>query len=81
MNRYPLWTNLLVVFVLAVGALIALPNLYGKAPSVQLSRDDGAALADITITQTGTLPPTGPSRWEHRKACCRERRAPCWSWG
>jgi preprotein translocase subunit SecD len=55
MNRYPLWTNLLVVFVLAVGALIALPNLYGKAPSVQLSRDDGAALADITITQTGTL--------------------------
>lgn len=51
MNRYPLWKNLLVAFVVALGALVALPNLFGKAPSVQVSRDDGQALAEITIEQ------------------------------
>jgi preprotein translocase subunit SecD len=49
MNHYSTWKNLLVLAVLAVGALIALPNIYGKAPSVQISRDDGAELLDSTI--------------------------------
>jgi preprotein translocase subunit SecD len=51
MNQYPLWKNLLVAVVVALGMLIALPNLFGKAPSVQVSRDDGAALMDTTIEQ------------------------------
>lgn len=41
MNRYPLWKYLLILFVLAVGVLYALPNLYGKQPAVQISNADG----------------------------------------
>ena len=55
MNRYSVWTNLLVAAVIALGALVALPNLYGKAPSVQVSRDDGAALEEITVEQARDL--------------------------
>ena len=50
MNHYPTWKNLLVIFVLAIGALVALPNLFGKAPSLQISREDSAALLETTIT-------------------------------
>ncbi len=37
MNRYPLWKNILVVVVLALGMLYTLPNFYGEAPAVQIS--------------------------------------------
>jgi preprotein translocase subunit SecD len=36
-NQYPLWKYLLVVFVVLVGAVYALPNLYGEDPAVQVS--------------------------------------------
>ena len=36
-NRYPLWKNLLVVLITAAGLLLALPNLYGDDPAVQVS--------------------------------------------
>ncbi len=37
MNRYPLWKNILVVVVLALGLLFTLPNFFGEAPAVQIS--------------------------------------------
>ncbi len=37
LNRYPLWKNLLIILVLAICTLLALPNLYGEDPSVQIS--------------------------------------------
>ncbi len=37
MNRYPLWKYLLILFVIAIGAIYALPNLYGDSPAVQVS--------------------------------------------
>ena len=37
LNRYPLWKYLLVLLVALVGALYALPNVYGEDPSVQIS--------------------------------------------
>lgn len=49
MNHYPLWKNLLIAVAIAVGLLIALPNIFGKAPSVQVSREDGVALTDISV--------------------------------
>ncbi|HNP37277.1 MAG TPA: protein translocase subunit SecD [Woeseiaceae bacterium] len=36
MNKYPAWLNALLVLVLLVGALFALPNIYGSAPAVQI---------------------------------------------
>ncbi|MFI4968349.1 MAG: protein translocase subunit SecD [Gammaproteobacteria bacterium] len=44
MNRYPLWKNLLVVVITALGLFYALPNLYGEDPSVQVS-SKGAVLS------------------------------------
>ena len=55
MNQYPAWKNLLVATVVAAGILIALPNLYGKAPSVQVSRDNGAVLDDAALSQIDSL--------------------------
>ncbi len=37
MNRYPLWKYLVLVVALVVGALYALPNVFGEAPAVQVS--------------------------------------------
>jgi len=36
-NKYPLWKYLLLAAILAVGALFALPNIFGNDPAVQVS--------------------------------------------
>ncbi|MEM9209773.1 MAG: protein translocase subunit SecD, partial [Pseudomonadota bacterium] len=41
MNRYPAWLNLLVLGILLLGCTLALPNLYGTMPAVQLVTIDG----------------------------------------
>ena len=47
MNRYPLWKNLLVVLITALGLFYALPNLYGEDPSVQVSSKAGPVTAGV----------------------------------
>ncbi|MET0009125.1 MAG: protein translocase subunit SecD [Candidatus Thiodiazotropha sp. 6PLUC9] len=37
MNQYPLWKNLMVLVVVLLGALFALPNLFGQDPSMEIS--------------------------------------------
>ncbi|MDR0564708.1 MAG: hypothetical protein LBG78_07235, partial [Azoarcus sp.] len=37
MNRYPLWKNILIIFVLLGGLVFTLPNFFGEAPAVQIS--------------------------------------------
>ena len=51
MNRYPTWLNLLVIGILALGALLALPNIYDSAPAVQLSEVDGKRFDDGMVDQ------------------------------
>ena len=41
MNKYPAWLNLLVLAILLAGILLALPNLYGSVPAVQLADPNG----------------------------------------
>lgn len=36
MNRYPLWKNLLILVILAIGLIYTLPNFYGESPAVQI---------------------------------------------
>ncbi|MCB1774947.1 MAG: protein translocase subunit SecD [Gammaproteobacteria bacterium] len=37
MNQYPMWKNLLVAFVLLVGLLFALPNIYSQDPVIEVT--------------------------------------------
>ena len=48
-NQYPWWKNLLIVVVVAIGALYALPNLYGEDPALQISSTRGADVTDVTL--------------------------------
>ncbi len=51
MNRYPAWKNLLVLAIVALGALVALPNLYGEDPALQVSRDSGSDMQELEFNQ------------------------------
>ena len=55
MNRYPTWLNLLVLGILMLGALLALPNIYDRAPAVQLSEVDGKPFDDAMIDQVALV--------------------------
>ncbi len=48
MNQYPLWKYLLILFVLIIGTLYAVPNIYPGQPAVQIS----PAKAGITLEET-----------------------------
>ena len=50
MNRYPLWKNLLVVTVILGGVLLALPNLFGDDPALQITREDGSPMLGVTLS-------------------------------
>lgn len=43
MNKYPAWLNTLVVVIVLVGCLLALPNMYGSVPAVQIADNNGVA--------------------------------------
>jgi len=49
MNQYSLGTNLLVLFVVVAGCLLALPNIYGDDPALQISRTDGELVEELTV--------------------------------
>jgi preprotein translocase subunit SecD len=45
MNSYPLWKYLLLAAMVGIGALYALPNLYGEQPAIQISSDSGGGVS------------------------------------
>ncbi|NMP17381.1 protein translocase subunit SecD [Thalassotalea sp. Y01] len=49
LNKYPLWKNLMVVFIVAIAALYALPNYYGEDPAVQVSGTKGVQADAATL--------------------------------
>ncbi|MCJ7556611.1 MAG: protein translocase subunit SecD [Gammaproteobacteria bacterium] len=55
MNHYPWWKNLMVVLVVAVGGLLALPNLFGEDPAIQIARDDYQPVTESTVTRVREL--------------------------
>lgn len=60
LNQFPLWKNLLVVLAIVVGALYALPNLYGEDPSLQISPARGMVInADTEQRVSSTLQKSG----------------------
>jgi len=44
MNQYPAWKYLLILFILLVGTLYALPNMWGEDPALQVTSARGFAI-------------------------------------
>ncbi len=60
MNRYPLWKNLLVIGVIAIGLLYAMPNYFGSDPALQISGKRGLPIDDaLELTVTSALTAAG----------------------
>ncbi|ROH91672.1 protein translocase subunit SecD [Stagnimonas aquatica] len=63
MQPYPLWKTILLVVVTLLGALYALPNVYGEDPAVQINTTSGdplpvdfAAQVDAALKTEGIQP-------------------------
>ena len=66
MNRYPLWTYILIGVTLALAIVYTLPNFFGEVPAVQISpvratlKSDAALLARVEeALKKGGISPTG----------------------
>ena len=55
LNRYPLWKYLLILFVIVVGVIYALPNVYGTDPAIQISAGRNASVDDALRSQVASL--------------------------
>jgi preprotein translocase subunit SecD len=51
MLRFPVWKSVTVLVVMLVGALLALPNVFGESPALQLSRRDRAEFTPQSIPE------------------------------
>ena len=51
LNKYPLWKNLLLIFLTILGLLYSIPNIYRENPSVQITTNTGSSLSTIIKTQ------------------------------
>jgi len=43
LNKYPLWKNLLLIFLTVLGLIYAIPNIYRETPSVQITSNANAS--------------------------------------
>jgi preprotein translocase subunit SecD len=50
-QRYPVWKGVLVAAVTVAAILVALPNLYGESPALQMSRRDRAQFTPESVTE------------------------------
>ncbi len=70
MNKYPLWKNLLVISVVALGVVYAAPNVFGEVPAVQISPTRNAQVDQALLSRAESilrdagLPYTGGQRGE-----------------
>ncbi|MBO2697070.1 protein translocase subunit SecD [Shewanella algae] len=55
LNKYPLWKNLMVVIIIAIGAFYAVPNLFGEDHAVQVVGTRGEDVTVTTQTQVNDL--------------------------
>ena len=49
MNKYPTWLNVLVLVIVMTGILLALPNIYGSAPAVQMADRNANAITSAQL--------------------------------
>ena len=51
MNKYPAWLNTLVLVILIAGCLLALPNIYGSVPALQIADTNGTEYTDARLQE------------------------------
>ncbi len=51
MNRYPMWKYILILVVISMGALYALPNIYGQSQVVQIKSQNETAIEQSVLTK------------------------------
>ncbi len=51
MNKYPLWLYTLVLAILMAGCLLALPNIYGSVPAVQVADNASAPYDEARLNE------------------------------
>lgn len=51
LNKYPMWKNLMVALIIAVGAFYAIPNLFGEDHAVQVVATRGAEVNASTQSE------------------------------
>jgi preprotein translocase subunit SecD len=73
MNQYSLGTNLLVLFIVVAGCLLALPNIYGDDPALQISRTDGELVEELTLGAIGAA--LDQASVEHQQPETNNKRA------
>ena len=49
LNRYPIWKNLLISTIVAMGFYYAAPNLYAPDPALQIGGSSGAQRVDTRV--------------------------------
>ncbi|MFQ6370402.1 protein translocase subunit SecD [Shewanella sp. YIC-542] len=55
LNKYPMWKNLMVIIIIAIGAFYAVPNLFGEDHAVQVVGTRGSAVTPTTQSQVNDL--------------------------
>ena len=53
-NKYALWKNVLIILAVLVGALYALPNIYGSDPAIQITASRSAVVDQTLIDRVKT---------------------------
>lgn len=51
LNKFPAWLNILVLVIAVTGILLALPNIYGSSPAVQLAEKNGIPVSEEKLAE------------------------------
>lgn len=49
LNKFPLWKNLFLLFIVIIAVIYALPNLYGEDPAVQIEGNSSKSVIDAAF--------------------------------
>ncbi len=55
MNRYPTWLYFVVLGSILLGVILALPNVFGSVPAVQVASADDSAFTESTLAEMTAL--------------------------
>ncbi len=67
MFKFPVWKSVTVLVVMLLATLLALPNVFGESPALQLSRRDRAAFTPDSIAEFEKLLTTSGMPFEQVK--------------